>query len=81
MGTKVSAYVLKYRDMGRAIEFPLWLLNALTYIYSTMRESGGDLTETEEDEAVWSHAMKREAERSKKQSIQSLQRESRLMTL
>ena len=51
-----------------------------THIYSTMRESGGDLTEIEEDEAEWSHAMKREAERSKKQSIQSLQRESRLMT-
>ena len=50
------------------------------HIYSTMREPRGDLTDTEEDEAVWSHAMKRVAERSKKQSIQSLQRESRLMT-
>ena len=60
------------------LNFPCGSLR--THIYPTMRESGGDLTEIEGDEAVWCHAMKIEAERSKKRSIQSLQRASRLMT-
>lgn len=46
--------------------FPLWFLNALTYT-QLWGSQGEILTDTEEDEAVWSHAMKREAERSKKQ--------------